>query len=371
MKKTAVLDPFNFVPLTRTPWAGSLISQIKSHSLTQHGKPIPELIGESWEISTDAAFPSAMRDAPGLSFSEFLKQSPQTLLGSELANRYNTFCPLLLKWLYAHNPLSVQLHPKNGNPTLRSHECGKPESWLVLAVEPGASLFLGLRKGVTSAQAREAFASPNPESVLFRYHPRVGDCISIPPGLVHALGRGILIAEPQYLLPGKTGVTWRLSDWGRTYDEKGQLCQPGQGKPRDLHLDAGVPSIAWDFPREKDAIKELVFHWDHTPRFLGNSHNPFLVESFVHAGQHTYLPLKKNQFSLVTCFAGTAELKARGEASACGLRAGESAFVSADCEGLEILLNPMPFAHGETFGMPMQGVAFFALEERWVHGIPE
>lgn len=333
-------DPYNFVPLSRTPWGGELIVKTKKQILRGPESGWPERIGESWEISTDAAFPSRVRnlkDVQGKAplFTEVLNESAEHFLGRTLSRKYGAHCPLLLKWLSASDPLSVQVHPQHTHPALKPDECGKPESWLVLSTQPGGHVFLGFKEIISESDIIEALKSDRAAEVMHVFEPRAGDYIAIPPGCVHATGPGVLIAEPQYVLPGRSGKTWRLSDWGRRYNEKGE--RDPNGKPRELHVDAALSAINWNLPRGKSVETLLVRSLKHKEHLPADDYNPFPVQYFAQAGLYSYKPLVAGQFSLVTCWQGQLQLISRSKESLV-LNAGESGLISAAAGEIEIAL---------------------------------
>ncbi|MEY4065063.1 MAG: hypothetical protein RIR26_1271 [Pseudomonadota bacterium] len=335
-------DPFNFVPLQRTPWGGKLIVKVKQKSLSQPADGWPDRVGESWEISTDAAFPSRVvstrtgHTQANHFFSDMLQSMPEHFLGQRIARLYGAHCPLLLKWLNALEPLSVQVHPTHSHPALKSNECGKPESWLVLATEPGGHVFLGFKENIPKEEIIQALQSDRAADVMHCVTPEVGDSIAIPPGCVHATGPGVLIAEPQFVLPARSGKTWRISDWGRLYNEKGE--RDPNGKPRELHVDAALSAIDWTLPRGKALEKALVHALKHQQVLPADHYNPFPVQYFSQSGSYTYDPLVEGQFSLVTCWEGQIRLHSHG-GDELVLKSGESGFIAAAAGCVDISLT--------------------------------
>ncbi len=352
-------DPYNFVPFTRTPWAGQLIGITKIKGLIGPDTGWPERIGESWEVSTDTEFPSKLHkshqttDKP-IYLTDLLKEEPEYYLGQALAKKFGSHCPLLLKWLNAKEPLSVQVHPEHTHPQLKSNQCGKPESWLVLNnPDLEGYIFLGFKEGFSKDDIMTALREDRPRDVMHVIYPKAGDYISVPAGCVHAVGPGVLIAEPQYVLPEKSGATWRLSDWGRRYNSKGE--QDPSGQPRALHINEGLSAIDWELPRGKELETELVRHLEHGQTLEAGAHNPFPVRVFSKAGFYEYKPLVKDQFSLVTCWEGKLQLIAKsGEALV--LSTGESGLIAAAAGEIKIALQePLPLVRPEC--------AFFAFQD--------
>ncbi len=118
--------------------------------------------------------------------------------------------PLLIKFLFTTEPLSVQVHPE-----------GKTEMWHILAAEPGAKIAAGFREPISEEQLRASALSGEIEELLQWFEARPGDTFFIPAGTVHAIGAGLTLCEIQQW----SDVTYRLFDYGR---------------PRELHLDEGA-----------------------------------------------------------------------------------------------------------------------------------
>ncbi len=232
------LSPDRFTPLARTPWAGLQIQRLyKSHI-----RPSPAAIGESWEVSCDPDFPSEvlLYHRPLL---ELLQEEPEQMLSATYVAKKGATCEILIKLLNADQPLSVQVHPRDEDPHLLAKECGKPESWLILHAEPGAGLYLGFSKPIARDKLRELLVRDADLRPYLQFVPvEAGDYFEIQPGVPHAIGPGITLLEPQRVLLGKSGKTYRFWDWGRRYDSNGAIDQE-RGKPRELHIDEGLRLI--------------------------------------------------------------------------------------------------------------------------------
>ena len=129
--------------------------------------------------------------------------------------------PLLIKFLFTTEKLSVQVHPDDAYALRRHHSRGKTEMWHVLRAEPGAQIAAGFREPITSQRLREASLSGEIEDLLQWFDATPGDTFFIPAGTVHAIGAGLTLCEIQQ----HSDLTYRLYDYGR---------------PRELHLDQAL-----------------------------------------------------------------------------------------------------------------------------------
>jgi mannose-6-phosphate isomerase len=165
---------------------------------------------------------------------------------------------LLVKLVDAEDDLSVQIHPADADPRLAADESGKPEAWYIIDAEPGAGLYLGFRGGVSRRDVEKAIDDEGEVDALMSFVPvSPGDVFLIEPGTPHAIGKGVLLLEPQRVSPGKRGITYRYWDWNRKYDAAGQLDPCGQ--PRALHRVRALDVTHWEGPRE-DALLDRVCH---------------------------------------------------------------------------------------------------------------
>ncbi len=132
--------------------------------------------------------------------------------------------PLLLKFLFPHEKLSVQVHPDDEQARRVGQPWGKTECWYVAHAKPGAQIALGLKAGVTVAQLEQAIHEKRAEELLNWLNVYTGDMIYVAGGTVHTLGPGSVIVETQQ----QSDTTYRLYDYGR---------------PRELHLKEGLAAV--------------------------------------------------------------------------------------------------------------------------------
>lgn len=243
--KPLLLRADNFTPPTRTPWGGRKILERYKAGLGLRGaEPV---VGESWEVSVEPDFPSRLQGGD-VTLAETIAAAPADWLGAEVAARYDGQTPLLVKLLDSADNLSVQVHPADGDPALADRESGKPESWLVLEADPGAGLYLGFADGVGRRDVQRCIAEDGPLNELLNFvEVAPGDVFVIRAGSAHAIGRGVTLVEPQFVAPGRRGITYRYWDWNRRYDARGRLDRAGE--PRALHLARSLEVTDWDGPR--------------------------------------------------------------------------------------------------------------------------
>lgn len=219
------LYPFRFDPLFKPAiWGGRRLPMYLRRGHTD------QPIGEAWVLSDVDGSPSRVTNGPraGETLRELLAADPAGLLGT--GKPVNGRFPLLLKFIDAARPLSVQVHPTDAlarktDPTA----AGKTEAWVVLDADPHTSrIYAGFRPGVTADGFRRALATKTAPETLHQFTPSPGDCVFLPAGTVHAIGADLLVFEVQQT----SDITYRLYDWDRI-DE-------ATGKGRELHVEAGL-----------------------------------------------------------------------------------------------------------------------------------
>ena len=229
-----------FTPLTRTPWAGSKI--VQNYKSVLHPEANKSKVGESWEFSCDPKFSSKIKGTD-TTFNELFEKFGSQALSEKQFKKWGASSHILIKLLNADEPLSVQVHPDDTDKDLKSDECGKPESWLVLDAEPGAGIYIGFDNAISKEKLESLLRDGDKAKATLKFvEVRAGDYFEIEPGVTHAIGPGVTLLEPQRIIKGQSGKTYRLWDWGRKYDENGKKDELN-GKPRELHISEGMKII--------------------------------------------------------------------------------------------------------------------------------
>jgi mannose-6-phosphate isomerase len=179
-----------------------------------------EKIGEAWLSGDDCKV--ANGPLTGKTLSQLSGEYQRELVG-EAARDASRF-PLLLKFLFPHEKLSVQVHPDDAQAQRVGQPWGKTECWYIAHAKPGAQIALGLKPGVTSAQLEVAIHQKRAEEALNWINVYAGDMIYVAGGTVHTLGPGSIVVETQQ----QSDTTYRLYDYGR---------------PRELHLKDGMAAV--------------------------------------------------------------------------------------------------------------------------------
>jgi len=179
-----------------------------------------EKIGEAWLTGDDCKI--ANGPLAGQTLAQVSEKYRRELVGD--AARDARRFPLLLKFLFPHEKLSVQVHPDDEQARKVGQPWGKTECWYVAHARPGAQIGLGLKPGMTVAQFKDAIEEKRAEESLNWLNVFAGDMIYVSGGTVHTLGPGSVIIETQQ----QSDTTYRLYDYGR---------------PRELHLKEGLDAV--------------------------------------------------------------------------------------------------------------------------------
>lgn len=206
-------------------WGGRELARL-------YGKKLPtgQPIGESWEISDRPGDASIIANGPlaGKNLRWLMENHAAEILGDAKSAAEGRF-PLLCKILDAREKLSLQVHPPaNKAKELRGEP--KTEMWFIADAAPDASLYVGLKKGVTRVEFEKKIADGSVADCFHRIPVKAGDTMFLPSGRVHAIGDGLVIFEIQQ----NSDTTYRVFDWNRVGLD---------GKPRELHVAQSLASI--------------------------------------------------------------------------------------------------------------------------------
>ncbi|MEO8270965.1 MAG: type I phosphomannose isomerase catalytic subunit, partial [Aureliella sp.] len=232
--------PLRLIPFFRDYlWGGRKLQTALGKDLPANG-----VWAESWEIVDHPEHSSAILSGPlaDSTLHQICESDPDWLLGklpqgeefrggADCRSTNPRTLPLLFKYLDCQRVLSVQVHPDDSyGQKMLPPDLGKTEAWYIIAAEPEAVLYAGLKLGVSREDLQSALASGEVEQCLHRIQPKAGDCVVIPAGTVHALGAGLLVAEIQQA----SNTTFRLFDWNRLGTD---------GQPRALHIEQSLEVI--------------------------------------------------------------------------------------------------------------------------------
>lgn len=194
--------------------------------------PPEQKIGESWELSTVEDHYSVVTNGflAGNDLQEIIEIYMGDLLGENAYEKFGDEFPLLFKLIDAQDILSLQVHPDDQSAKKRHQAYGKSEMWYIIDAEPGSKIINGFSEDINEAVFLQKLTDGTLHEVLQEVEVKAGDVFYIPAGRIHAIGKGILLAEIQQ----SSDVTYRIYDWGRT---------DSQGKSRELHTDLALSVI--------------------------------------------------------------------------------------------------------------------------------
>ncbi len=267
---------------------------------TEYGiKSDLEKLAEAWVLSTH-------KDGDGLVLNgeyegKTLSQAVELMGPDALGERGKKFpyFPILIKLIDAKDDLSVQVHPNDEYAKRVEGEFGKTEMWYIVDCDEGATLYYGFKEPISREKLKETIADNTVTDYLNKVPVKKGDVFFIPAGTIHAIGKGILIAEIQQ----NSNTTYRVSDYGRL---------GADGKPRPLHIEKAVEVADLNPPKIQENLKE---------GYLADCE--YFNVRLTELKNEAKITVDSSSFSSILCLDGEAQL---GDIS---LKKGECCFISA------------------------------------------
>jgi len=304
------------------PWGTFDLSAIyPNHKFNQR-------IGEAWLTGDNCVVangPLAKRSLADLS-----KEFGSELVGTAAPDPQRF--PLLLKFLFTEEKLSVQVHPDDRTARRFGEPWGKTECWYVAQARPGSQIALGLKPGVTTLQLEQAIHDESAEDLLNWISIFQGEMIYVAGGTVHTIGPGAVLLETQQ----QSDTTYRLYDYGR---------------PRPLHLERGLASV-----QERTASGKVI------------RPSPVEIDLDLKSGKNRLSSMITAPYFTVELF----ELKAPHDFSAAKFETNDSGKTSAQIlvalEGCGVVQaqgrDPVTFAKGDAVVIPA-AVGGFTVHPQW------
>ena len=292
--------------ISETVWGGNRL--VTEYGIDPQGRAN---CAEAWVCSAHPNGSSTVQNGAYacMRLDELYTRAPE-LFGRKAANKF----PILVKFIDAQDDLSIQVHPRDTDEVLLPGEAGKTECWYILDAQPGAKLYLGFREEI----AQEAFAQAIETQTLMEhvqaFEVKAGEFYFIPAGTLHAIGRGVLLAEVQQ----NSDTTYRVYDYGRLQN----------GAPRALHVAQAlaatdlVPYVPQNPAEQANGLRELVRcayfaveEWNGAGEFEGTATEESFVSLLILQGDAVLscageeLPLTKGESVCIPAGAGKYQVK--------------------------------------------------------------
>ncbi len=277
------IDPF-FSP---RPWGSRSLAPLFPEKTN-----LQEPIGEAWLTALD----SRVANGPfaGKSLGESWRVMPAEWRGTR-SGSYRDF-PLLVKFLFPKDKLSIQVHPDDAFASKFEQAAGgrgKTEMWHIISAEPGAELLIGLKPGVTREDFLRGVAHETVEDLFVRYPVQPGDTYFVEAGTQHAILPSMIVCEIQEY----SDLTYRVYDYGRV---------DAHGKLRELHLEKALEVTRFNGIRS-GKIPPLPMHSPDANKHLLAACEFFATERWD-CDRTTPIESDASEFQLLIILSGYGEL---------------------------------------------------------------
>lgn len=284
--------------------------------------PSQDHIGESWEVSAVPASPSVIANGTwaGYSLIDVINKMPEAILGKAVAKQHGNKLPILMKFIDTNDDLSVQVHPNDSIAQREHGEHGKTEMWYVIAAQPGACIYAGFSEELSAEEYAAKVADGSIMDSVAKHEVHAGDVFYLPAGRIHAIGKGVLLAEVQQT----SDLTYRIYDYDRL-DLNGQ--------PRALHTELAAQALDYKVYKEyRNAYQDTI-----------DAANPCLdTEHFSVRVVNIQKPIRRNMvnydsFVIAACVQGECTIRIRSTHDEVTLREGHSCLIPAAIADYDIV----------------------------------
>lgn len=289
------LYPLKFQPLFKYRiWGGSNLKDVLGKQYNE------DSIGESWEVSDVEGDETVVLDGAlkGMSLKSLINEFKGDFLGNTVFQSFGDSFPLLIKFIDAKTPLSIQVHPSNEVSKERHNSFGKNEMWYIMDADKDAELIVGFDTEITKNEYKSRLENNTILEVLHHEKVTVGDTFYIPTGRVHAIGSGVLLAEIQQT----SDITYRIYDYDRV--------DATTGAKRELHTELATDVIDYSV---SDSYKTIYSSTENVANKL--VHSPYFTTNIISLTTTMDVNhVDKDSFVIYMCVEGNANLVIESEA---------------------------------------------------------
>ena len=309
------LYPLKFNPVySYRIWGGNKLKTVLNKDYNQ------DSIGESWEISDVENNETLVSEGAlkGKSLKELISEFKGELVGKNVYETFGNDFPLLIKFIDAKTPLSIQVHPSNELAKERHNSFGKNEMWYVMEAEKDAELIIGFNQKTDKENYQKHLNNSTLTEILNIEKVVSGDTFYIPTGRIHAIGAGVLLAEIQQT----SDITYRIYDYNRV--------DKITGDKRELHTDLALSAIDFNHYKDYGTVYSKTLNVNNK---LVNS--PYFKTCFIHInGEQLSRDLTTiDSFVIYICVEGQLEITCKNQNYK--LRKGETILIPAKINSLK------------------------------------
>jgi len=288
-----MLYPLKFSPILKDKiWGGTKLKSLFNKAAET------DKLGESWELSGYEGDESVVTNGflAGNNLRELIEIYMGELIGDTVFDEYGLSFPLLFKLIDANENLSIQVHPGDEVAAERHNSYGKTEMWYVVDADKGAELIIGFNDDCSRETYLKAMSEDKVEDLLHKVPVTKGDVFFIPAGRVHAIGKGVVVAEIQQ----SSDVTYRIYDYKRKDDN---------GNERELHTEQALDVINFEASKQPKTIYSPLLN-ETTPLITCDYFTTNMLR-FNKSLERQYAKL--DSFVAYMCLDGTFTIESEGE----------------------------------------------------------